>query len=233
LADGELGITLSSDEQVHFVTLDGDSGAIPIQEDAPSDFFTIGFAEDGGDYAVSALAGADEAAIGAFFLGEDEQFVIAGFIERTVDTVAPTTGTAAFSGEYIGVLVGEEGQLLAENGTVGDALLNVDFGAGTVSGSVTNRTFVNVFTGEASGSDVVFGDITYADGTIDPDTGEFSGDASATITNGTEIANSLSGEFSGYLLGGEAEAAAGFSIMEFEVEGDSIGDFGLFAVAEQ
>lgn len=129
------------------------------------------------------------------------------FIGRTTDLGALPDGSATLAGTYIGTW-SEDDPVTYRTYISGDAKLEVNFAAMTVSGSVTNRTSPLFDFGEFAGPDgdpILFsfsGELILDEAPLSAD-GTFSGAARSVETiDGVTTTSSLSGAFDG-LLGGE------------------------------
>ena len=146
-----------------------------------------------------AFAGVTSNSIAAVGLNEAVFPIVDGqVVSRLGTTTVPATGTATYSGDYAGFYT---------LGTVvdafvyGDAELNADFAANTISGTVTNRQLVDTTTLVQSPD---FADLTLGSATVDAN-GGFS-----STTSGGEISGATAtGSYSGLLTGSNAQEAAG------------------------
>jgi len=118
---------------------------------------------------------------------QSSPYDVATTYARTGSVSMPTTGSATFTGKYVGNYRGSQLSMVT-----GDATLSVDFGAGTISGAIINRQFGTISNGAVvppntlpwppSPPEGTMNDITLNSATIDS-TGAFSG----TISGGTDM----------------------------------------------
>ena len=128
------------------------------------------------------------------------------------DTELPAGGSAKFNGSYNGLFQQRSNQNVVYL-TSGDATLNANFDAGTISGKVSNRAFHNLVNGNQIGGTALY------DFVLDPTsiggTGEFSG----TVTGGYVIDGSASagsnGAFAGLIGGASGNEVAGAVSMDY------------------
>jgi len=115
----------------------------------------------------------------------------------------PTTGTGTFTGDYAGGMSASNYSALI---VTGDVTLNADFGASTISGSITNRHgWTNIDPVAANGP---FADVNLGSTAIEAD-GSFSGTATGGefVPYGTVTSNNST--FQGLIGGATGTEAAG------------------------
>ena len=141
-------------------------------------------------------------------------------VERVGDTTVPNSGTASFAGDYVAFYyeIEDEDPVYFENPT-GTVLMTADFGAATISGSITDR--------ETYGTpmdDVIFDPATISGGS-------FSG---TTSGGGNPQYIASAGTYSGLFTGSGADEVVGaVSIPLFDdVEGQNGFELGVFVAEE-
>ncbi|MBL8631098.1 MAG: transferrin-binding protein-like solute binding protein, partial [Rhodospirillaceae bacterium] len=132
----------------------------------------------------------------------------------------PTAGTATFTGGATGFLYGAT---TADSLAIqGNATLNVDFAARTVSGGISSITASSVTGNTQAGT---IGNITLSAGTISGAT--FTGTATGTaLTGAVQDINASTGQFGGAFYGPNAQEAAG----SFALTGPNRSVVGAFGV---
>ncbi|PAU73704.1 transferrin-binding protein-like solute binding protein [Vreelandella alkaliphila] len=159
----------------------------------------------------SVLNGANDVDVG-FFAG--------GYATQNSDM--PITGTASFSGAANGFSVTSNGKAVD---VIGNANMNVDFAAGTLTGAMTNMTSgANV--GDALSSTTPWNDVGFS-GTLTDNA--FSADARVTSSpnNAAALDSDAAGNINGRFYGPQAAEAAGTWSLEDGSGGAAFGGFGV------
>jgi hypothetical protein len=153
------------------------------------------------------------------------------YFSRNSDGTIPNSGSASFSGSYAGFLSTGDASHLYDL-VRGDASLSVDFGAGTVSGSITNREYFDSTTDTTQPADGTLNDLTLSNGTFGSN-GTYSGDATGGEISGTDTTSN--GGFVGLFGGDNGKETAGavqIDHSENSTSSDAAVETGAF-VAEQ
>ncbi len=141
-------------------------------------------------------------------------------VRTAASDLLPSSGSATFAGVYAG--------FTSTRRINGDAQLSVDFGAGVVEGSITNRLFRfrpdNVFDGSNDLTNIRLEEASITS------SGTFSGTAAnGQIVNGQEVWNPASGSYDG-VFGGDntSEVAGTVTLLHRSASGSSIQEVGGF-----
>ncbi|MGP5563250.1 transferrin-binding protein-like solute binding protein [Vreelandella alkaliphila] len=147
-------------------------------------------------------------------------FFAGGYATQNGDM--PITGTASFSGAANGFSVTSNGEAVD---VIGNASMNVDFAAGTLTGAMTNMTSgANV--GDALSSTTPWNDVGFS-GTLTDNA--FSADARVTSSpnNAAALDADAAGNINGRFYGPQAAEAAGTWSLEDGSGGAAFGGFGV------
>ena len=182
-----------------------------------SDFSQLqSFAGDD-NFLVAEVEGGQVVIAASQFNGFNDSYAV-GWIERTTDTVVfiPQSGTASYNGYYAGFLTEARAGTFSDADFIvtGDAQLNIDFNAGTVSGSITDRVAYQKDSGAeqdpiTASDDVILSSATFgANGVITGTTtgGDFNLDGLANGAN--------AGTYTAILVADDGEHALGLVQIE-------------------
>jgi len=159
----------------------------------------------------------------------------AGSFARLTPTELPLTGSATFTGDYVGTFIEPDtGRIAFSFGTVGDLMLSADFAAATIDGEITNRRIVGLTSGtEFTATDVA--DVTLMVTPI-TENGGFSGTATGgdliAGSSGTGLpldSNTDAGTFRGLIAGSTGTEAVGALDIAHSIAGDTLNEIGSFA----
>jgi len=120
-------------------------------------------------------------------------------ITRQADTQIPTSGTAVWSGDYLGIEVRSDLNSLTF-ATVGQAIIEANFETGVIGGKITDRM--------SARTDGPVADITFYDATIGTDGNASEGARGGLSPEGT-------GVYSLLITGSEAESVVGQLTMNY------------------
>jgi len=140
----------------------------------------------------------------AFAFGNKAQGVNFTQFGRSTPTVVPLTGQADYAGNYLGMTkcCGRDAGALQDFLILGDSNLAVDFGAGTVSGRITNRRM-------SATPSVTFDDVALNAGKLDSQ-GFFKGSAVGGRLIALSGSNRPARVFEGLIGGDTGEELAGY-----------------------
>jgi hypothetical protein len=159
-------------------------------------------------------SGEGTAGVGVWF---DRQIAGSAF-SRQSETELLGSGTASYTGQYGGYLVGESVSVVLA--MAGDAAFTADFDAGVISGAISNR----VGTGFGSFD---FADLTLAETAIG--SGAFTGDASGGQLLGSQFpASTTQGSYSGLFTGASGQEVVGGVAITHEDGVEVYKEYGAF-----
>ena len=122
---------------------------------------------------------------------------------RLGNTAMPASGSANYSGQYVGILEGGP-VFFARRSVTGDVAMTADFSAATVSGNITNRQSYNYNATPFNTLQDVTLNATAIDGT-----GAFSGTLTGGAVNGFGSSIDTSSGYSGLIGGATGNQVAG------------------------
>lgn len=111
-------------------------------------------------------AESDLGTVSVFAIANTAGVAIAGATAESFGGTVPTTGSASYSGEYVGFLTGSDTQSVI----VGTVNLDADFASSAIDGSITGRERFLTSNGEKAGDmlDIDLGRHSLADGASNP-----------------------------------------------------------------
>ncbi len=215
LSDNEDLITIvfgDDDKALLEVFGEGQFGASSVAYGEKDDVAYLAGVTSNGDASVGFVSGSDS--------NQPDGSPISYYVvERLADGSFPNTGSAQYSGSYVGNV-----GLVAF--VAGDVTMDADFVEGSISGLIENRKLVNVdFESDigATTSDVVLeaSDIF--------EDGSFGGLANGgTLQDGDDQIAPNSATYYGLLAGQGASTAAGGLVMTYDLQGQELREVGTF-----
>jgi hypothetical protein len=140
--------------------------------------------------------------------------------ERIGDTVLPTSGSATFTGSYMG-LISDISDHSYRGYITGDTEMFADFDAVTMQGQITNR--INT-------SNRAFDTLIFPARPIDPSDGRFGGETQGGILIGLPDFDGARGVYSGLVVGPAGQTAVGSVVLVHERSGvATLRETGVFA----
>ena len=217
VASDNVGITIedavySERLDTYFVVLSGFiatrlGDSIILPRNPVFDFASFEVAEDGTGNALF-IAETESARVNLTLLNDASTGV--GY-SRLVASGIPESGSAQFDGDYVALVQdsSDDDILLVVNA---DAMLEIDFGSGAVSGVVSNRVARSI-EDNAVLDGVGRDDLVLTAGDLDPD-GSFFGDVEGgnldlSALSGGEVTTTSTGSFSGLVAGPKGEEVVG------------------------
>lgn len=206
-------------------------GPLALGTDTAPDIGTFKTAFDSsGDYTIAFVSQSDSSVVGGAVYRDGATETHGVFYDRTAPTQLPTTGSATFEGDYVGMLISaaSQGSVFAL-GFQGDAALDVDFGDGTVEGNITNRELITLSTGtvvvDTSVEDMILAPTSLtAEGSF---LGDVSGGAYSVGVNTSTV--SAASTYQGLVAGADADELVGGVSAIHTITGDQALEVGAFA----
>ena len=227
--DSDVDVELTPSGDIIAVTKSG--GPAAVGTDTAPDFSTFRTAIDAsGDYTIAfASASSTSTAGGAVYQdGADETSGV--FYERIGETDLPTTGSASFSGDYVGMLTFlNTGGTVEGVGFTGEVLVNVDFENALVDGAITDRALVTL-TDLMPLDDSSVADLMLTESELEAD-GSFGGIPTGgefTVDGDVSSIGPIAG-FEGLIAGTDATEAVGGVFVPHSFDGDNFVEVGAFA----
>lgn len=216
--------------------LDTDAGVLTADVDPAlaEGTYVGGFTENPDDAALAYLSEGDasSAGLGLYFIdggaGDDETGTAVAFT-RTQDSILPQTGNATLNGHYVGALLSPTGETVMALGFVGDMELTANFADATMSGEMTNRTFISLASKDeyvaSSVEDIQF-EVTGI-----TETGSFLGTTTGgALTLDANVGTTSPGTYRGLIAGEGGTEAVGAVQIDHDLDGDAFVELGSFAV---
>jgi len=204
---------------------------VAVSAESAPDVGTFVKVFDGDDgYTIAFVSTGEGTVAGGTSFADGGDFFTGAFFARTAESDMPTTGSATFTGDYVGMLVAEDTQASAFGaGFTGTASLTVDFEDATVSGSITDRSLVSLITDDDF-PDTSVADVTLV-GTTLSETGSFTGQVTGgAYSSGTSTsAVAPTSTYSGLIGGPAADEAVGAVEMTHILDSNNTLEIGAFA----
>lgn len=202
-SDSDYMPTLSPSEETITMDVNGEKTVLTVI-DGGNLSHRIGLGQPDNTTFVAGVQQSDDAEAGfvsAATAGDPTTYEGAIFVERLTDTVLPVTGEATFNGKYLG--------LVASSAAItGEATLTADFANSQVSGAITDRTQVDIMTGEPTANGLITTDMILEAGTL-ADDGSFSGAVSGgDVIIGGDTVTPTDGLYIGLVTGAAGDSAA-------------------------